>query len=179
MPKQIDDIKKHKIRVKFRAGEDVKGIAAEFDVSEQTVRNYCTDLAEERRVKIKALKQSKKDAEAGGKKGNHADAPSKRPVGRPKHEPKPVELSDEVIAIIQQGGLPALDLLMENVLLSALATPGKSKEAVAAAYSKLLDTRYKYYPRTNAELAEYMLSMPDFNVNGLMRELYKIADKAE
>lgn len=55
MATKLTDKDRREIRAKYRAGDNVNEIARGYDISDQTVRNICSDLANERKQAIAAF----------------------------------------------------------------------------------------------------------------------------
>lgn len=55
MATKLTDKDRREIRAKYRAGDNVNEIARGYDISDQTVRNICSDLAYERKQAIAAF----------------------------------------------------------------------------------------------------------------------------
>lgn len=55
MATKLTDKDRREIRAKYRAGDNVNEIARGYDISDQTVRNICSDLAYERKQAISAF----------------------------------------------------------------------------------------------------------------------------
>jgi len=191
MPKQIDDITKGKIRREYKAGnKTIKQIAQQFGHDEKTVRTMCRDLAKARKDAIAKLKaiakqeqarrvkaEAEEDARRSGliratTKQSHSDSDAAQ-------DPTVANIDDTIDRILAGGGIERMDLLIYHCAQVVLRTAANSKEGLIGAYVKMEKARHEYYPRTMRELADYMLGLPELDVNELMRELYKRADKAE
>jgi len=193
MPNSTDDITKGKVRRAYKAGDPIAKIASDCGCSIRTVRNLCGDLKDARDKAIARLKaiakqnkaeQSKTEARADAQDSGLVPAPQRQRSRRRSQggedgpDPTVIDIDQTIDDILAAGGLKRMDLLLYHCSQAVLRSAASSKEGMAGAYIKMEAARHKYYPRTMRELADYMLELEDLDVNELMKELYRKADKA-